>query len=409
MHRAASLARVPNLAARALKAGAAASRQTLPMALLAASVAFATATSLHAADLTIAITGPASVVYDSLRDGCDTNDFPDINPRAIRAADGGIVLYALHFANRPLKGPDFDHLKIDCHEALASPLDPNPAHYADRNFIAALWTRDGRSVAALVHHEYHADDFKRCRAAGDLACWYNTILSYQSPDGGLDFARTTKPVVAAAPFRQDVEQGRHRGFFNPSNIVADHGRAYALISTTGWTGQPYGNCLFRTDDPEKPGSWRAFDGKAFGIRYDDPYTVAHPRPAPCMTIAPFTFPVGSIVRHRASGTWIALFQAAAGGAFPLNGFYYATSRDLLKWSDPKILLAGNTLYGDLCRAGPSIIGYPAMLDPGAPGRIFDETGDHPDLFLTTMAVDKCQTGERILVREQLTISWAAKS
>lgn len=363
----------------------------------------------HAADdLTVAITGKASIVYDTARDGCDPDDFPDINPRAFRDASGQIVMYALHFENRPLRGPDFAHLKIDCHVSLASPLDADPARYADRNFVAATWTADGRVVSALVHHEYHADDFRRCRVSGDLACWYNTILAYRSSDGGLDFAKAQPPVVAAPPFRQDVEQGRHRGFFNPSNIVTDGHHVYALISTTGWSGQPFGNCLFRTNDPARPGSWRAYDGRSFSIRYEDPYK-ATPHPKVCQTIGPFMFPVGSIVRHRASDRWIALFQASAGGAFPLDGFYYATSGDLLHWSDPRILLAGKTLYGDLCKAGPSIINYPAMLDPRSSGRNFDEVGDRPDLFLTTMQVDDCHTGARMLVREGLKITQGPRS
>lgn len=362
-----------------------------------------------AGDLTVAITGAASAVFDSTHDGCEADDFPDINPRAFRDASGQIVMFALHDVNRALRGPDFAHLKIDCHVALGSPFDPDPAHYADRNFIAATWTRDGRAVGALVHHEYHADDFHRCRAVGDLACWYNTILDYRSSDGGRDFSRARPPVVAAAPFRQDVEQGRHRGFFNPSNIVTDAGHLYALISTTGWAGQPYGNCLFRTDGPETPGSWRAYDGSRFSIRYEDPYTAKAPRPKPCQTIGPFTFPVGSIVRHRPSNSWIALFQASAGRAFPLDGVYYATSRDLLHWSDPRILLAAKTLYDDLCTAGPSIVNYPAMLDPRPRSRNFDEVGDHPDLFLTTIRVENCQTGARKLVREELTITQGPKS
>ena len=363
----------------------------------------------YANDLTVAITGSAAIVYDTAHDGCGPDDFPDINPRAFRDASGRIAMFALHDDNRPLRGPDFAHLKIDCHVALGSPQDPDPARYADRNFVAATWTNDGRAVAALVHHEYHADDFGRCRASGDLACWYNTILAYRSDDGGHDFTKVEPSVVAAAPFRQDVEQGRHRGFFNPSNIVADGGHYYALISTTGWTGQPFGNCLFRSDDPGKSGAWRAFDGSRFSIRYDDPYKVAAAHPRPCQTIAPFTFPVGSIVRHRASGTWIALFQASTGDVFPLDGLYYATSHDLLHWSEPRILLAGKTLYNDLCKAGPSIIGYPAMLDAASTSRNFDEVGDHPDLFLTSMDVADCHTGARILVREELTITSGGRS
>ena len=362
-----------------------------------------------AQDLTVEITGRPSIVFNSATDGCDPNDVPDLNARAYRDASGAIVMYALHDVNRPLRGPDFAHLKIDCHVALGSPGNADPAQYADRNFIAATWTRDGRDVGALVHHEYHADQFGRCSVSGDLGCWYNTILAYRSTDGGRDFTRSSAPVVAAAPFRQDVEQGRHRGFFNPSNIFADGSSIYTLISTTGWTGQPYGNCIFRSDDPLTAGSWRAFDGKNFSIRYQDPYKVDVAHAKPCMTITPSPFPIGSIVRHRASRSWIVLFQASSGGAFALDGFYYATSHDMLHWSAPHILLAGKTLYGDLCKAGPAIINYPAMIDPVSSSRNFDEVGDHPDIFFTRMDVADCQTGTRLLVREGLTIRQGARS
>ena len=355
------------------------------------------------ADVSVTLSGRSEIVFDTTRDGCTPDDMPDVNPRAYRDATGAIVMFALHASNHPLRGPDFDHLKIDCHQALGSPGDPDPAHYADLNFVTATWTSDGRTVAALVHHEYHADQFHRCRASGDLACWYNTIVAYMSTDGGLDFTRTTPLVVAAAPFRQDVEQGRHRGFFNPSNIVTDRKAFYALISTTGWTGQPFGSCLFRTSDPAKGGSWRAFDGHDFSIRYEDPYKVSNPRPKACATIDPFVSPVGSIVRHQTSGLWIATTQAHAGAAFPVDGLYYATSRDLLHWGAPRLLLPGKTLYNDLCGAGPSIINYPAMLDPKSASRNFDEVGDHPDLLFTTMTIANCATGRRLLVRQGLTI------
>lgn len=380
--------------------------RAMPLGLMLLMLALTVA---KADDVTVEITGTPSIVFDSAINRCAPIDVPDVNPRAYRDANNQIVMFALHYVNRALRGPDFAHLKIDCHVALDSPFDPDPAHYADRNFVTATWTRDGRTVSALVHHEYHADDFKRCSVTSDLGCWYNSILAYRSDDRGLNFKRAAAPIVASAPFRQDVEQGRHRGFFNPSNIVADRGFFYTLISTTGWTGQPYGNCLFRTSDPGRPGSWRAFDGKAFSIRYDDPYKVAAPREKPCLVIGPFVYPVGAIVRHRSSQNWIALFQAATGDGFPFDGFYYATSRDLLHWSAPKILLPGKTLYGDLCKAGPSIINYPSVIDPTSKSRNFDEVGDHPDLFFTTMDVAKCQTGTRLLVREGLTIHAGPKS
>ncbi len=354
------------------------------------------------AEPALTLVGPPTVVYDPARDGCDVNDVPDLNPRAFRDSVGQVAMFALHFVNRPLRGADLHHMKIDCRVALGSAFDPDPKHYADRNFVAATWTVDGRSISALIHHEYHADQHGRCAAGTDLACWYNSVLAYRSGDGGASFVKAKPLVVASAPFTQDVGQGRHRGFFNPSNIVTEGDHRYVFASTTGWDGQPSGNCLLRTSDPGDSGSWRAYDGASFTIRYGDPYRSGR-RPKPCQVVAPFAYPVGSVTRHRASGLWVAVFQAAAGHAFPVDGFYYAVGPDLLHWGAPRLLLAGKTLYNDLCQAGPAIVGYPALLDAQAPGRNFDTVGDDPELFFTTMQVRGCQTGERLLMRRRVHI------
>src|SRR3954453_8906150 len=89
-------------------------------------------------------------------------------------------------------------------------------------------------------YEYQANHHAgRCKAKEYLACWYNTVLAVASSDGGASFPRPKTPqVVAAAPFRQEVGQGRHRGFFNPSNIVTDGALRYMFAATTGWGRQP---------------------------------------------------------------------------------------------------------------------------------------------------------------------------
>ena len=273
-------------------------------------VLLALAPAAHAQEPRLAITGRPGILFDSLHDGCEAIDMPDINPRVFRDDKGQIVFFALHFVNRSLRGPDLDHLKLDCHVALPSHFDPEPAHYDDRSYITATWTTDGRNVAALVHHEYHADDHGRCVGETGLACWYNSILAYQSTDGGTSFRKDQPLVVASAPFGEDVEQGRHRGFFNPSNIFSDGTHEYFFAATTGWQGQRYGACLFRTDKPANPASWRAFDGQGFNIRYADPYAAKAVAPNPCAPIDPFVFPVGAVVRDRTSHLWIAVFQAA---------------------------------------------------------------------------------------------------
>ncbi len=345
------------------------------------------------------------IVFDTAHDRCGAEDMPDINARAFRDAEGHVVMFALYDMNRAFRGKDLAHVSLDCHVALASHFDPDPAHYDDRNFLTATWTANGSDVAALVHHEYHADQHGRCRVHSDLGCWYNTILAYRSKNGGEDFARSHPLVVAAAPFRQDVGQGRHRGFFNPSNIFSDGTYEYFFAATTGWAGQPYGACVFRSARPEDSASWRAFDGRAFTIGYGDPYAAHFTAPNACAPISPFVFPVGAVVRARADGTWIAVFQAAHNAdVFPVDGFYYATSRDLLHWSLPRLLLAGKTLFSDLCTAGPSVIAYPSLLDPSAKGRNFDDVGRAPFLYYTEIKVANCATGERRLVRRRLAIN-----
>ncbi len=360
--------------------------------------------------------GAPETVYAAPRDGCDPDDVPDAPVRAFRDAGGGVTMFGLHSDNRALKGPDFAHLRIACAIVYPSHGDADPARYDDRSWIAATWTTDGRAVSALVHHEYQANEHPgRCRFPAYMQCWFNTVLEVRSTDGAADFPRPAV-VVAAAPFRQDVDQGRHRGFFNPSNIVSDGRFTYFMASTTGWSAtvadagpeQAAGVCLFRSATPADPHSWRAWDGRGYTVAYADPYgTRSHP--APCAVIVPFPAPVGSIVRVEPGGTWLAAFQAKADDtSFPVPGFYTATSRDLLHWSAPRLLLPGPTLYDDACHVGGPLIAYPVLLDPASPARNFDRAGGSADLYYDVLQTEGCAiTGRRSLVRRRVTIDAAA--
>ncbi len=379
---------------------------------LALCVLAAGAPSVRAAEapaLRVDFAAPARVVFAAPADGCDPNDVPDAPVRAFRDAGGGITMFGLHYDNRALKGAGLDAVKIDCRVVYPSRGDPDPAAYDDRSWIAATWTDDGRTVDALVHHEYRGNEHPgRCRFADYMACWFNTVLAVRSRDGGAAFDRPAI-VVASAPFRQDVDQGRHRGFFNPSNIVADGRYRYFFASTTGWPGQDAGVCLFRSPNPDDPSAWRAFDGTNWSVAYGDPYrSSAHPRP--CATVAPFPAPVGAVVRHAPSGLWLAVFQAKAdGAAFPLSGFYVATARDLLHWSAPRLLLAGATLYDGACRSGGLLLAYPSLLDAASPSRNFDTAGNAPDLYYDTLSAEGCAvTGRRTLLRRRLVIEAAPR-
>ena len=372
--------------------------------LAALSAALAPAARASAADISARLSGGApQTMFRSGVDGCAPIDTPDINARAFRDADGGVSMFALHYVNRALRGPDLSHLKIDCKVALDSGLDSHPADYNDRRYMTATWTDDGRRIVGIVHHEYHAEDHGRCSFKETIKCWFNSILSFQSADGGHSFQMDKPAVVASAPFGQDVGQGRHRGFFNPSNIVSDGRYEYFMSSTTGWDGQNHGVCLFRSANPFDSASWRAFDGADFTIHYRDPYAADRQATKPCAIIGPFGLPVGSITRHKASGRWLAVWLASKNNdLIPLDGFYYATSTDLRQWSEPRLLLAGHAFQEGAC--GGRIISYPAVLDEGSTSRNFDETGDAPWLYYVNIKMNGCETGERAIVRERLAIS-----
>lgn len=354
----------------------------------------------------VTLVGAPETVFSAVRDACDRDDMPDAPVRTFRAADGTVAMFGLHTMNRALRGPDFGGLRIECRPALPSAGNEDPAAYDDASWIAATWTADGRAVSALIHHEYQANTHPgRCGRTEYLACWYNSVVAASSGDGGRTFARAAPPVVAAgAPFRQETGQGRHRGFFNPSNIVRSEEDHYVLIATTGWAGQESGACLFRSRDPADGGSWRAFDGAGFTVAMGDPYR-GGASAAPCRTVGPFPAPVGSLVRHRGTGAWLAVFQASAGGPFPEAGFYVTSSRDLVAWDRPRLLLAGRTLYDDPCTSGGRLVAYPSLVDRGATGRNFDDVGDEAELYYASLRVSGCEvTADRDLLRRKVAIT-----
>ena len=393
-------------------------RRAFASALVVSCVVFAQNTASSATiGLVATVVGGDATVFDPARDACDGHDVPDAPLRAYRDAGGTIRAFGLHYENRRLSGPSLMRLKPECPVVFRGTGSGDPARYDDKSWITATWTEDGRQVDALVHHEFHAHSHAgRCRFPDYMACWWNTVLAARSPDGGQSFQRRPG-VVAATPFRSEIGQGRHRGFFNPSNIVRHDGQLYALIGTTGWSpaeggsDQPGGVCLFRAD-PRDPAAWRAFDGKGFGAAFPDPYRPGGgaARAARCQPIAPFPAPVGSVVRHRPSGLFLAVYQAKAGmpdgfgGTYPQSGFYTATSPDLRRWDAPQLLLATKSLYDDACGAG-KLRSYPVLIDEAAQGRNFDDIGDTALLFYAEMRIDGCNhTGDRKLIARKVRIS-----
>lgn len=369
--------------------------------LLALALAAAAGAPARAGERLVVQEGRPETVYDWKRQRCAQWDIPDTPLRAFRDARGQVVAFASDADNRGFTGPDLARLTHRCAKAFEGARDPDPAARSYLSYIAATWTDDGKRVAALVHDEYHAERMPgRCRFSAAMQCWYNVITGAVSNDGGKTFHAARPPaLIAGPPFGQDAGQGRHRGFFNPTNIVRLGPSHYFLAHTTGWDGQAAGSCLFRTRDPFDFGSWRGFDGAGFGARAVDPYHAKGSGYAACKPV--HSGAVNAIAWHARSQRFVALWMVEKAPDAPRGGVRYAWSRDLIAWEPARTLIALPAFFRSDC-GDTERYGYPALLDPEPGARNFDRIGDSPWLYLVRMRVTQCHNGpERDLVRMRL--------
>ena len=377
------------------------------MILVAPPIARATASNVS-----VTVTGPEQLVYSYQRDRCDKIDIPDYPLRAVRLKNGGIIAFAGNERNFPFIGPSLLALKHSCSSVLDSARDPNPANYDYMTWIAAPWTQDGRTIHALIHVEFHAEMIagdchsnKKAQQEKSFECWYSASTYAVSNDSGQHF-HIPKPVhlVAAPPFTQDFDQVRPRGFFGPSNIVETDDAFYTLIFTPGEKSQRRGVCLFRLLKSGQPWNWKAYDGKEFTISAVNPYLYRGASPKPCQPVGPFSSFVMSIVKHLASGLFIATFTMVGNSKLGIKGGVgYAVSKDLINWSKKRMLIELPGKPPQNCD-GPGYE-YPSILDAGSQARNFDSVGNNAWLFLTKLHIFKCGNGlNRDLVRLPIRIN-----
>ena len=93
----------------------------------------------------------------------------------------------------------------------------------------------------------------------------------------------------------------------------------------------------------------------------------------------------ALLRHAPTGLYIALMQD--GG--PTGGVYYATSPDLLAWSDPAKLASAVGPKSWRCGVTDDAVEYPSLLDPDDPDPSFSSTSDHALLFMTRFVPTRC--------------------
>jgi hypothetical protein len=336
-------------------------------------------------ELAITVTGPPVTVVDRRTPLC--NATPDAPARAWRDVAGSVHLLTADPRNRTLVGPHLHRFTPSCAPIFQGKGDPDPLASDDLAWIGATWTDDGTVVRALAHVEYQGHRHPgQCPLASYRACWRNAIVDLRSADGGNTFGQEApRSAVAALPNAYETTLGRPSGYFSPSNIVdLPDGRLAAFVFAEAAGRQPRGACLLVADAAPDRLLWRPVGGVG-----DDPLSSDASPGWPCPTVAGLDATMTSLVRRRASGSWIALMagrHAASPGAEPLVGIWYVTSPDLLHWSSRRLLLELPVMFAFACDHAEAEA-CPSLLDPDAPGRNFDTVGDTADLWLVRFAIE----------------------
>ena len=333
--------------------------------------------------------------------------------RAFRDARGRTQLILAHYVNRRLIGPDLAHLRRDCTPVFSSASSPDPATYADREWLASVYTSDGKTVYALVHDEFQGHRHPgRCSSGVYLRCWYNAITLVVSHDGGTSYERPDRSgrLVAAIPQPYEADAGP-AGIFEPSNIVRNprNGYFYVLAREIAYGGSLRGTCVLRTRRLDRPGSWRAWNGNSFSVRFQDPYRMSSGRLRFCLPVA--TGEIGemaeSLTFNPALDRFLLVGMSSVydpGRRRLVTGVYYSTSDDLVLWSPRRLLFVTPRPQTFVC-GDPDPIAYPSVIDPSSTARSFDTSGTRAFLYFTRLHYRNCQqTFDRDLVRVPITIA-----
>jgi hypothetical protein len=339
----------------------------------------------------------------------------DYPARAFRDANGQVNLIAAHYVNRRFVGPSLNRLEHPCDVILRSGMSPDPAAYDDREWLAATYTRDGGTVYALVHDEYQGDKHRgRCQTGSYLRCWYNAITFSRSTDGGASFTQPAAPgaLVASVPYRYKPDQGFY-GIFEPSNIVRDErdGYYYVMVHAQRYKRQQQGTCLMRTRRLDQPGSWRAWDGDGWGVRFADPYR-GDVSASDSNLCAPVAYQeIGDMSQSLTYNTYLEKYMLVSPSALRdpktgsvVNGIYYSLSDDLIHWEPRKLIRESELLQTYRCGDRRPIY-YPSVLDPRSSSRNFETVGRTAYLYFTRFNPTSCQLAlNRDLVRVRVRFS-----
>lgn len=349
-----------------------------------------------ALEVTVELAGAAQTVFRWQSDRCAKDHIPDTPARAFRDRSGAVHLFAAHHPNRAMVGPDLSAVRVDCTSRFRGTRSSDPYRLDDFIWLTSFHTSDGQRVVALGHAEFHGYKHPAlCPVGKYMACWRNAVISTISRNGGRTFSRTPgrSAAVAALPYPYDGRVGRRTGYFSPSNIVQWKGKLYAFVFAERYRGQRRGACLLRADPAEENPVWRAWDGQRFSVDLGQISIVTQAGADRfCLPVPGMRWTLTSVVRHQASGLFIGLFAGwlTRSSDGPENvGVYFVTSRDLVHWSQPRVLMRRPLMFKFDC-GEKAVFAYPSLLDDSSPSRSFDTVSDRAFLYLTRFNMAGCR-------------------
>lgn len=363
--------------------------------------------------------GPATEIFASPADSCDSNDVPDAMARAFRDY-AGIV----HFSTASSElfqsyGPTLETVVHNCTPAYQSGNNQNPANFDDQAWLDSFYTVDGKNIAVAAHTEYHGWSIAgECTVRGNNklgACEYDSDTYHYSTDGGYTFQTPAPPgnFLAGIPYPYEIDRGP-AGYSVDSNMISYNGWVYAVATDSNWppncygtTGPqackvPLGGAPLRTQNPFDPSSWRAWGGQDFNISFADPYPGPVNDPAAHVyTPVQYMNYINALGIYKPLNVVVAVLWDYWDAALGKPGMYLTTSNDMVHWTKPTLVVTfDDLLAGD--GPGDFLYVYFSLIDPNASDRNFSELGDHPYLYYVKL--NNNDSEQRILYRRRITLS-----
>lgn len=365
----------------------------------------------------LSVASDAEVVFSAEEYSCDGKDewggkmdVPDAPMRAVRISDGEIAVFTAHYNNVISRSRSLSRFwRTSCTTALNSNKNADPSIFSDREWLVSPVLLPNGKIFGLVHNEFWGGLHDKICAKKlgatmpwESVCLYVNLTGSTSIDGGKSFQRLEGDKKTAAafpyPFKSDMTR---QGVRDPSNIFFNPNdrKYYFTAIVDAYKDQERGSCLFQTDDPST-NKWLTWNGRYFQRTMPSPYpSNTQTEPSTCAPVSKLDFT--SVLYSPEYRIFIGFGQEER---VKPGGLFYRTSKDLINWSQPILLISGHS-FGKW-KTGDRFIAYPSLIDPDSSSPNFDTISKSGYVYyqsVRTSLEGKLLGRERDIVRQKIII------